>query len=56
MFASRPRNRSGSDRFRVQNGKFRVERIGSELAAVGLRVADMWTDPAGDFALTLAVQ
>ena len=38
------------------SSKFRIERIGSELAAVGLRVADMWTDPAGDFALTLAVR
>jgi L-histidine Nalpha-methyltransferase len=37
------------------SSKFRVERIGSESAAAGLRVADMWTDPAGDFALTLAV-
>jgi L-histidine Nalpha-methyltransferase len=37
------------------SSKFRIERIGFELAAAGLRVADMWTDPAGDFALTLAV-
>ncbi len=37
------------------SAKFRLERIGSELAAAGLRLADMWTDPAGDFALTLAV-
>ena len=35
--------------------KFRIERIGAELATAGLHVADMWTDPAGDFALTLAV-
>jgi len=38
------------------SAKFRVERIGCELARAGLRVADMWTDPAGDFALTLAVR
>jgi len=38
------------------SAKFRVERIGCELAAAGLRIADMWTDPAGDFALTLAVR
>lgn len=38
------------------SAKFRVERIGSELATAGLQVADMWIDPAGDFALTLAVQ
>jgi len=37
------------------SSKFRVERVGDELAAAGLRVADMWLDPAGDFALTLAV-
>ena len=38
------------------SAKFRVERISAELAAAGLRVADMWTDPASDFALTLAVR
>ena len=38
------------------SSKFRVERIGRELAAAGLRVADMWTDSVGDFALTLAVR
>ena len=38
------------------SAKFRVERIDCELARAGLRVADMWTDPAGDFALTLAVR
>jgi L-histidine N-alpha-methyltransferase len=38
------------------SAKFRLERVASELAAAGLRVADMWTDTAGDFALTLAVQ
>ena len=37
------------------SSKFRIERIGFELATAGLQVADMWTDPAGDFALTLAV-
>ena len=37
------------------SSKFRIERICSELAAAGLRIADMWTDPAGDFALTSAV-
>jgi L-histidine Nalpha-methyltransferase len=37
------------------SSKFRIERISSELAAAGLQVADMWTDPSGDFALTLAV-
>jgi L-histidine N-alpha-methyltransferase len=36
--------------------KFTRERITAELAASGLTVADQWTDPAGDFAVTLAVK
>ncbi|MCL2541033.1 MAG: L-histidine N(alpha)-methyltransferase [Nocardioidaceae bacterium] len=36
--------------------KFTRERIADELAAVGLTVADQWTDPAGDFAVTLATK
>jgi L-histidine Nalpha-methyltransferase len=38
------------------SSKFRAERIDQELQAAGLRAADRWTDPAGDFALTLAVR
>jgi L-histidine N-alpha-methyltransferase len=34
--------------------KFTVEGVAAELAAAGLRVAECWTDPDGDFALTLA--
>jgi L-histidine Nalpha-methyltransferase len=34
--------------------KFRPERIRTELAAAGLDVTDSWSDPDGDFALTLA--
>lgn len=34
--------------------KFRIESIAEELAAVGMAKLDVWTDPAGDFALTLA--
>lgn len=34
--------------------KFTSERIRSELAAVDLDVVEQWTDPAGDFAVTLA--
>ncbi|MBM7517552.1 L-histidine N(alpha)-methyltransferase [Nocardioides nitrophenolicus] len=36
--------------------KFRVSRIAAELEAAGLDVARVWTDDAGDFALTLAVK
>jgi L-histidine N-alpha-methyltransferase len=36
--------------------KFRVSRIAAELEAAGLDVARVWTDEAGDFALTLAVK
>ena len=35
--------------------KFRREGIAAELAAAGLRLTDWWTDPAGDFALSLSV-
>ncbi|QIM22333.1 L-histidine N(alpha)-methyltransferase [Phycicoccus sp. HDW14] len=34
--------------------KFRLEGIATELADAGFEVAETWTDPAGDFALTLA--
>ncbi len=37
------------------SAKFRREGITEELAAAGLRVAHWWTDPAGDFALSLSV-
>ena len=37
------------------SAKFRPEGVVSELAAVGLRVTDLWTDPAQDFALSLSV-
>ncbi|WP_408897530.1 L-histidine N(alpha)-methyltransferase [Nocardioides sp. R1-1] len=36
--------------------KFRVSRIAGELETAGLGVARVWTDPEGDFALTLAVK
>lgn len=36
--------------------KFRVSRIAAELEAAGLDVARVWTDDAGDFALTLAMK
>jgi L-histidine N-alpha-methyltransferase len=36
------------------SAKFRVDRIRDELEAAGLRVAEWWTDAAGDFGLALA--
>ena len=37
------------------SAKFRRDRVAAELADVGLRLDQWWTDPAGDFALSLAV-
>jgi len=37
------------------SAKFRRERVEAELAAAGLRLRSWWTDPAGDFALSLSV-
>ena len=37
------------------SAKFRRDRITEELAAAGLQVTQWWTDPAGDFALSLSV-
>jgi L-histidine Nalpha-methyltransferase len=36
------------------SAKFRPSRICDELEAAGLRLQNLWTDPAGDFALTLS--
>ncbi|MCG5432864.1 L-histidine N(alpha)-methyltransferase [Mycobacterium sp. MYCO198283] len=36
--------------------KFRPDGVAAELAAAGLRRTRWWTDPAGDFALSLAVR
>ena len=36
------------------SAKFRRERIVEELASAGLRLTQWWTDPDGDFALTLS--
>ncbi len=36
--------------------KFRPEGITDELADAGFAVTEMWTDPAGEFALTLAAR
>jgi L-histidine N-alpha-methyltransferase len=37
------------------SAKFRREGVESELAAAGLDLVEWWTDPAGDFALSLSV-
>ncbi|MFN8035200.1 MAG: L-histidine N(alpha)-methyltransferase [Acidimicrobiia bacterium] len=37
------------------SAKFRPARVEQELAAAGLRLTRWWTDPAGDFALSLSV-
>jgi L-histidine N-alpha-methyltransferase len=37
------------------SAKFRRERVERELASAGLRLTAWWTDPAGDFALSLSV-
>jgi L-histidine N-alpha-methyltransferase len=36
------------------SAKFRREGVAGELAAAGLQVAQWWTDPAGDFAVSLS--
>ncbi len=36
------------------SAKFRRERLDAELGAAGMAVAAFWTDPGGDFSLTLA--
>ena len=36
------------------SAKFRPEGVRAELEAVGLQVVTTWTDPAGDYLLTLA--
>jgi L-histidine N-alpha-methyltransferase len=36
------------------SAKFTRERIGNELAAAGLEIVEWWTDPDGDFALSLS--
>jgi L-histidine N-alpha-methyltransferase len=37
------------------SAKFRRERVETELAAAGLALTEWWTDPAGDFALSLSI-
>jgi len=45
---------AAGERMRTEiSAKFRRAQLASELAAVGLQAAGWWTDPAGDFALSL---
>jgi L-histidine N-alpha-methyltransferase len=45
---------AGEDLRTEISAKFRRDGIESELAAAGLETVRFWTDPDGDFALTLA--
>jgi L-histidine N-alpha-methyltransferase len=45
---------SGEEMRTEISAKFRRERVERELAAAGLTLAEWWTDPAGDFALSLS--
>ncbi len=47
--------RDGEEMRTEVSAKFRRDRVERELAAAGLRLTDWWTDPAGDFALSLSV-
>jgi L-histidine N-alpha-methyltransferase len=45
---------AGEDLRTEISAKFRRDRVADELAAAGLELGEWWTDPAGDFALSLA--
>jgi L-histidine N-alpha-methyltransferase len=45
---------AGEDLRTEVSAKFRRDGVAAELAAAGLRLTRWWTDPAGDFALSLA--
>lgn len=47
---------SGEEMLTEVSCKFRPEGVAAELEAVGLRRTHWWTDPAGDFGLSLAVK
>jgi L-histidine Nalpha-methyltransferase len=46
----------GEDLLTEISAKFRPEGVAAELEAAGLRIHRWWTDPPGDFALSLAVK
>ena len=45
---------AGEDLRTEISAKFRRERVEAELAAAGLRMTHLWTDPDGDFGLSLS--
>jgi L-histidine N-alpha-methyltransferase len=47
---------SGEEMLTEVSCKFRADAVADELAAAGLRRTNWWTDPAGDFGLSLAVK
>ena len=47
--------RDGEEMRTEVSAKFRRDRVERELATAGLRLTEWWTDPAGDFALSLSV-
>ena len=48
--------RDGEEMRTEVSAKFRRDRVERELGAAGLRLVEWWTDPAGDFALSLSVR
>jgi L-histidine N-alpha-methyltransferase len=46
--------RAGEEMRTEISAKFRRERVEAELGAVGLELADWWTDSTGSFALSLS--
>jgi len=48
--------RDGEEMRTEVSAKFRRDRVERELAVAGLRLTQWWTDPAGDFALSLSVR
>jgi len=48
--------RDGEEMRTEVSAKFRRARVERELGAAGLRLVEWWTDPAGDFALSLSVR
>jgi dimethylhistidine N-methyltransferase len=46
----------GEDILTEISAKFRRDRMGAELAAAGLTLVAWWTDPAGDYAVSLSVR
>ena len=48
--------RAGEEMRTEVSAKFRRAGVERELGAAGLRLVEWWTDPAGDFALSLSVR